>query len=221
MKMEKIQFVTGMHGNERLPIIALASFGVDQLVLNVEAVIRGVRCVEKDLNASFGSDGKTYEEKRAREILSMINKKKLIVDLHTFSCKSDSFIIIVDLKMLNFASCLGFKKIVYIKYNFKDGHALINHRSGVSIELGEHNDPKVLRRVKSLLDFLEGKKVYRKIELYELYGIIDKKGKYKNFRKCKDGFIPVLSGEKAYNHYGLKARKMNLKKVYQYIQKDV
>src|SRR4030042_6029108 len=101
--MKKVQFVTGMHGNEQMPIIALASMGVDQLVLNKKAVVKNVRFIQKDLNASFGAGGNTCEERLARKILLAIDKKKVVVDLHTFSCKSEPFAIIVDLKMLDFA----------------------------------------------------------------------------------------------------------------------
>lgn len=205
--MRKIIFVTGLHGNERLPVLALAAIGQKQIVANPDAVAKNVRFVEKDMNASFGNGGETYEEKRARAILKIIDKEGLVIDLHTFSMKSKPFVIIVDLQMLNFAKSLGFENVVYMKFNIKSGHALINHRNGVSVELGSHTDPKSFERAIELVGEIK-KKNNRvlKTKIYEVYAKIDRSGKYINFREHKDGFIPILAGGKSYDFFGLKAR---------------
>jgi hypothetical protein len=205
--MKKVQFVTGLHGNERLPVLALASIGQNQIVGNLRGLAKNVRFIEKDLNSAFGSNGKTYEEKRAKELLSLIDKKYLVVDLHTFSTQSEPFVIIVDLKMLVFAKSLGIRNIVFMKHNIKKGNALINFRNGVSIEMGNHNDPKSFERVIELATRIsKGRCRVVKPKLYEVFGVIDRPGKYFNFKKYKDGFVPILAGESAYDFYGLKAR---------------
>jgi len=205
--MKKIQVVTGLHGDERLPVLALASIGQKQIVANTKALAKNIRFVEKDLNSSFGTNGITYEEKRARQILNLIGISDLVIDLHTFSAKSEPFVIIVNLEMLSFAEGLGFNNIVFMKHNIKGGHSLINQRNGVSIELGNHNDTKSFERAVEVVNRLKGKKTRSlKIKLYEVFGIIEKPGKYVNFRKYKDGFIPILAGENAYDFYGLKAK---------------
>ncbi|HKC05053.1 MAG TPA: succinylglutamate desuccinylase/aspartoacylase family protein [Patescibacteria group bacterium] len=203
----KIQFVTGLHGNERLPVLALASLGQNQIIANPKALSKNVRFTEKDMNASFGTNGRSYEEKRAKDVLDLINPNYRVIDLHTFSAESDPFVIIVDLKMLNFAKRLGFKNIVFMKHNIKGGRALINHRNGVSIEMGNHNDPKSFARTVDLASRIKrGKNLFIKTKVYEVFGIIDKPGKYFNFKKYKNEFTPILSGENAYDFYGLKAR---------------
>jgi hypothetical protein len=58
-----------------------------------------------------------------------------------------------------------------------------------------------------LYDGEKGKKT--KITIYEVVGIIDDNEKYENFVP-KNGFIPVLHGEAAYNHNGLKTRVLDL-----------
>ena len=115
--MKKIQLVTAVHGNEMMPTLALASIDAQQIVANPRALARGVRFAEKDLNASFGTGGNSYEEKRATELLKILNKKKLVVDFHTFSCESEPFAIIVNLVMLPLASSLGINRVVYMKHN--------------------------------------------------------------------------------------------------------
>lgn len=208
--MKNIQFVTALHGNETLPVLALASINQNQLIGNPRALSKKVRFTEKDLNSSFGSMGTSYEEKRAHKILKLISTKSTVVDLHTFSGQSDPFVIIVDMKMLSFAKTLGFKNIVYMKHNIKKGHALINHRDGVSIEMGNHNDPKAFKRTIELVKRLKiNEQRIGQSQIYEVYDIINKSGTYLNFETYKGEFTPILAGENAYDFYGLKARLIN------------
>lgn len=205
--MNNFQFVSGVHGNEPLPILALASMGVKQLVANPKALAINQRFVDQDMNASFGTNGNSYEERRAREILRQIHLKKPVMDLHTFSAESPPFVIIVDLKMLALARRLNLKHIVYMKHNIKSGHALINHVNGISVEVGKHADPNSFRVSKQLIAHLQRNNLPRiKSRVYEVYDVIIHPGSYKNFVIHAEGFYPVLSGENAYNHYGLKAR---------------
>ncbi len=205
--MKNIQFVTAIHGNESLPVLALTSLGIDQIVANPKALACGERFVERDMNTSFGTSGNTYEEKRAEKVINLLSKKKIVIDLHTFSAESKPFVIIVDKKMFDFATSLGFKHIVYMRHNIKSGNALINHRRGVSIEIGNHHKPESFGRVIELITRLSGKdKKTKGVKFYEVYDIIKKPGRYENFKIHKNGFIPVLAGENAYSFYGLKAK---------------
>jgi len=209
--MQKIQFVTAVHGNEIMPTLALASEGIDQIVGNPQAVAKGVRFIEKDLNASFGTSGDTCEEKRARELGKTLDNTKLVVDFHTFSCVSEPFAIVVDLDMMPLASSLGVKHVVYMKHNIKGGHSLINYHQGVSVEVGGHNDPKSFEMTERVVEKLKRDGIKPdKVKVYEVFGRIEEKGEYINFEE-KNGFIPVLYGELAYDSagfYGLKAREI-------------
>lgn len=207
--MNDILYITSVHGSEPMPVLALAQMGIPQLVANPRALARGVRYTEQDLNASFGTEGMTYEEVRAREIMTQVNAGSAVVDFHTFSCVSDPFAIIVDLKQLPLAVRTGVKHVVYMKHNIKAGHALINHIPGVSVEVGSHTDPGSFAFTQKTVRSLESGRTH-KVRLYEVYDRILMKGKYKNFHE-KDGFVPVLYGERAYdgsNFYGLKAREI-------------
>lgn len=204
-------YITAVHGNEYMPTLALASEGVPQIVANPRALERGVRYTEHDLNASFGSRGNTYEEKRARELGKILDAEKLVVDFHSFSTESEPFAIVVDLAMLPLASSLGVKHVVYMKHNIKGGHALINHYAGVSVEVGKHADPKSFEVTLKIVSRLNKYGINpAKVKVYEVYGCIEKKGDYVNFKK-KNGVIPVLYGERAYDglgFYGLAAREI-------------
>lgn len=211
IKFTQLLYITAVHGNEYIPTLVLASMGVEQVVANPVALAKGVRYTEKDLNASFGTGGKTYEEERARELMEQLDTRASVIDFHTFSCKSDPFAIVVDLNQLPLASSLGVKHVVYMKHNIKGGHALINHHSGVSVEVGQHNDPASFNKTIEIVEQLEKNGIKPgKVRVYEVYGRIAKRGKYANFVE-EAGMVPVLYGERAYDNlgfYGLAAREI-------------
>lgn len=209
--MKKILFVTGVHGNEYMPTLALASHGIPQVVANPRALARGVRYTECDLNASFGTKGKTYEEKRARELDKILDPERLVVDFHSFSIESEPFAIVVDLAMIPLASSLDVKHVVYMKHNIKGGHALIDHHRGVSVEVGKHKDPQSFETTLRIVRLLKKNGIKpAKVRVYEVYDRITEKGDYINFKE-KNRVIPVLYGERAYDglgFYGLAAREI-------------
>lgn len=209
--MKDFQFVTAVHGNEIMPTLALASIGEPQIIANPRALARGVRYTEYDLNASFATQGHTYEEKRSRVLLRLLDPKSLVVDFHTFSCESEPFAIIVDLAMLPLAASLGVKRVVYMKHNIKGGHALINHHAGVSVEVGKHNDFKSFDQTLKIVKGLKKDGIKpAMVKVYEVYRRIEVKGDYVNFKE-NNGMIPVLYGERAYDglgFYGLAAREI-------------
>ena len=207
--MKNITFVAGVHGNEQIPVFVLASENIPHVVANLKALSLNKRFLDSDLNSSFGVKGGGYEIKRAKEILSIIPENSTIVDFHTFSADSEPFVVIVDKKMIPLALKTGIKHIVLMELNIKKGNALIDHRKGISIEVGHHEDYKSFATTLSVIKNLKTEKENKRgINFYTVFGIIEKKGKYINFKKHKDGFIPVLAGEKAYSFYGLKAKRM-------------
>jgi hypothetical protein len=200
-------FISALHGNERMPVLALASMGVKQIVANPRALVTNQRYVDQDMNASFGTHGDSYEERRARELLRIIDSKKSVIDLHTFSASSPPFAIIVDMNMLPLAKRLNLEHVVYMKHNIKSGRALINHVNGVSVEVGKHADPVGFQVTANIVASLRRNYSPKTTcRLYEVYDVIANIGSYINFVKHADGFYPVLSGENAYNHNGLKAK---------------
>ena len=206
--MKKITYITGIHGNETAPIFALADMRIPQIIANPRAVLRGVRFEYVDMNKCFGVQGDKYEYMRASEILSRIPSKSYVVDFHTTSAVTKPFVIIVDLKMLPFARKTGIEDIVYMKYNIKDGHALINYRHGISIEAGLHDSEEAYHITQSVIKKLNSSKSSKHYNLYEVYTKIHRPGVYTNFKLYENSFYPVLAGEMAYDFPGLKARRI-------------
>lgn len=196
--------VAGIHGNERIPVKYLTMNKIPFVLGNPMAIKKNIRFIDQDLNASFGMRGDGYEIKRAGQLLASLDGP--ILDFHTFSCESDPFAVIVDLKMLPTACKLGVKHVVYMNMNIKGGHSLIDYVDGVSVEVGRHDDNNAYKQMDRLFRAYNSGLVFNP-KVYEVYDKIEKKGNYKNFEKYKD-FYPVLAGEKAYNFPGLKARLM-------------
>jgi hypothetical protein len=210
----KYVFVAGMHGNEKMPVRALRDAKIDFIFGNPNAYKRNVRFTEQDLNASFGRRAKTFESKRAAELLKQIPKNSTVIDFHTTGTEERPFAIVVDKKMIKVAAKTGIKKIVLMKHNIKKGHALINYRNGVSIEAGTHKDEESYKTTLKVVKSLEKDKA-TKVDVYEVFDIIKEPGKYINFKAHKSGFIPVLANEPAYEKegiFGLKAKRFILYK---------
>lgn len=207
--MKKFTIVTGLHGNEPIPTIALASHKIDQIVANPKALAQGKRFIDMDMNKAFNTDGDTYEENRAREILDKIPHNIPVLDLHTMSAPSVPFAIVIDLEMVPIASTLGLEHVVYMKHNIKSGHALINARSGVSVEVGNHESLEAFDNTLEIVDNAK-KGISKTVKVYEVFDKITEAGDYTNFKKHPDGFVPILAGEKAYDFYGLKGREISL-----------
>jgi hypothetical protein len=204
----KYTFVTGLHGNEQIPIIALAQMGVPQYIANHRALSAHKRYIDTDLNKSFKADGNGYEIERAKEILNDIDASATVIDLHTFSAQSDPFAIVVDEDMIDLAVQTGMPHVVIMEHNIKAGHALINHRKGVSVEVGKHDDHESFVVTQHLYKNLTGEQLLtHKPNIFRVIGIITEPGHYENFKETEQGFYPVLAGEKAYDFYGLKAVK--------------
>lgn len=210
MKFEErdIYLVAGLHGNEKAPVRALTSVSADFILGNPEAHDKNVRFIESDLNASFGTEHSTREGELAREILSKIPVEGLVVDFHTTSAKGPPFVILTDIRMLPFAETTGLKQAVLMSHNIKEGHALINMRDGISIEMSGYDSEESVEATISVFNSLNVG-THAPLDVYEVYEKITESGTYENFVGHAEGFFPVLVGEDAYDFIGLKARRLN------------
>ena len=209
MNHEEFTFVAALHGNELTPYFALLEAGVPVVCGNPRAANLQRRFVERDLNASFGEPyGDSLEELQAERLLRKIPEAKPVIDLHTYSCESPPFVVVVDREQLALAERTGIKRIVLMTHNIKAGRALINHRVGVSPEVGMHGSEQAWNVTLQMLQYLGGKSAPERAEHYEVVGTIQESGSYQNFLPHPAGFIPILAGEKAYQHHGLMARRV-------------
>lgn len=202
-----IRIVAGLHGNELAPVRALTARNIDFLPGNPRALERNTRLIDKDLNASFGIETEGYESGRAKELLALISLDEVVVDFHTTSAKSPPFVILTDRAMIPLAERTGLKHAVLMTHNIKEGHALINFRDGISIEISGYDTQESFDITLSVIEYLESGK-HSSLELYEVFEKLVEPGEYRNFEQCDDGSFPILVGEDSYDFVGLKARKI-------------
>ena len=204
--MPNLTLVAGIHGNETRPLSAIQDLGLKVVIGNPAAIAINKRFVEEDLNRCFGKPGTSLEHLRARDLRENILPKGPVLDFHTFSCKSEPFAVIVDRTYLPLAQSLGLRHVVIMAFDIKDGGSLIGDRGGVSVEMGHHDDALSFDRTQALIQGLGQLRPAEQVRVYEVFDILREPGDYINFQEHPGGFIPVLAGETAYSHYGLKAR---------------
>ena len=203
-------FVAGLHGTEQMPVRALTDAGIGFILGNPKACEEKVRFTERDINASFGLDAESYESRRAEEILKEVDEADLVVDFHSTEAEVEPFVIVVDKDMIPFAKTTGVKRIVFMSHSIKEGHALINYRDGVSVEVGLHEGENSYAETLKIVASIE-RGAEHEAALYEVFGPITEPGDYINFQDHADGFIPILANESVYEKeglFGLKARAM-------------
>lgn len=203
-----IRIVAGQHGNEKGPVRALESLGIEFILGNPKAGEANIRFIDQDLNASYGANTDAYESARAQEILTQISKDEVVIDFHSTSAKGSPFAILMDRDMLPLAERTGLSYAVLMTHNIKKGHALINARDGIAVEISGYDTEESFDTSLQVLRSLESKNSLP-LALYEVYDLITEPGEYENFVEHENGFFPVLVGEESYDFIGLKARKLD------------
>jgi len=211
MKRKDITIVAGMHGDEPIPVIALASMHIKHIVGNPEALSKNKRFLDSDLNGVFGDPITDKETERAAKLLSLIPDDKPVLDFHSTTSIQEPFVIIIDMKMLPLARKTGLSTIVYLKLNFKAGKTLIDHRDGVVVETGQKLDHNCHNTTLQVLDSIENEKEADNIFLFEVYDKITEPGEYNNFELYDDSFYPVFATKCSYDFIGLKAKREKIK----------
>lgn len=234
----KVAIACCLHGNETygLEVVKVLSPKIPYFVGNMEALRRGIRFIDSDLNRSFpGSKNGNHEAKIAFGLSNQLKKFDYVIDVHSSSNHCPLFGIITkpNKKKIDFAKKLGLKRLVIMPKFFASGKALIDFvNCGISLEIGPHNGKSNVRNVlDSINNFLERKMAGKEMEIYEVFDVIKKeapKVAIKNFEEVKKGqiiatgnkskqfskydFVPVLVDEEAYNDVlCLACRRTNFK----------
>jgi hypothetical protein len=207
-KGRHVQLVAGLHGNEKATVRALESLKLDFILGNPDAASQNKRFIDEDLNASFGKGMQSNETRRAAEILTLIPGEAVVIDFHTTSANSEPFAILTNKAMLPLAERTGCTYAVLMTHNIKSGHALINHRDGISVEISGYDTQEAFKSTVQIIKNLESE-FSKPIILLEVFDKIIQTGVYENFVQHAEGFFPILVGEQAYDFLGLKARRIN------------
>lgn len=225
----KILIVGEQHGDERLggklyEFLAQQDgkkySSVDYVCGNPRAFRRNVRFTESDLNRSYGQkQPKTYEERRAREILSMIQKEQYdyILDIHTSRADVDRFFIVTQLNQTvqKVVSSSNIKRIAIMPNHIANCSLIGSCSRAVSLEYARPlaSTRQALTELVAIVDNLLGnvscrqnREVFRVTKTVPAEYKAD--GTEVNFKLHGSGFYPVIftsSGGSYSDHHGFSA----------------
>lgn len=220
----------GVHGNERAGILALeeliSSLQIKAGVLyavfaNPPAIKENARFITKNINRCFQSDnqGTEYEDKRARELMIILDKCDALLDLHAFDNTDGEPFIICEDESLQVASIFD-PDIISTGWNkaepgSADGYMFENGKIGICLENGQIKQSEKYKElaVKSSLQFLKyfgmidsdvefskNKKLHLKVK----YAVIKTSEKFKmekgfkNFQKLQEGQLLAIDDNSEY-----------------------
>lgn len=215
----------GIHGNEKVGIFALQKIlkkikikkGIVYFVFaNPPAISKNKRLVNKNLNRLFFKENNdtTFEDKRARQLMSILDRCDALLDIHSYNSRSgDQFAICEPkaypiLRHMNFPIVVsGFSSIGH----GTDGYMHKVGKIGICIECGTTNKAKKFTplAIQSVYQFLQYYgaidtlvEMNTAVQLYlSAKKILHKKTKnfafskkFKDFEKLKLGNIFAIDG---------------------------
>ncbi len=168
----------GVHGNERAGINAVKKAlkevrikkGIVYFVFaNQKAIGENKRFIEKNLNRCFLPDqnGNSYEEKRAKELLEILDKADALLDIHSSSSPETEPFIITEEKAFSVIDKMNFNIVVTnideVEKGGSDGYMNNAGKIGICLECGYLGDAENNNNLAfdSILKFL---KFYNVIE---------------------------------------------------------
>src|SRR3989344_3702592 len=168
----RVAIFAGMHGNEKAGVWALQELlshlqptrGTLYLVFaNPPAIEKDVRLFNKNLNRCFfkGNQRKTYEDKRARELMAVLDECEALLDLHAFNDKEGEPFIICEENAFDIATKLD-PDIISTNWTeaepgAADDYMYKSGKVGITLECGPISKSKQFQplAIKSIRQFLK------------------------------------------------------------------
>lgn len=221
----------GVHGNEKAGVEALKRIlkeikvekGTVYFVFaNPEAIKKNIRQINKNLNRCFlkNNKGKSVEDKRARELMKILDKCDALLDLHASNSKEATPFIICEKKAYDIAEKMNFEIISSgwnrIEPGGTDGYMFEQGKPALCLECGSvfKLNQNIKLAEKSAYQFLQffgciEKKVTfsrrKKRRFIKATRAVTKKTnnfsfrkKFNDFEKLKNGEIIATDGRKKY-----------------------
>lgn len=236
----EIAVVACVHGDERCGKKAIKEFlesdsefrrPVKFVIANEEALEKGKRFVDADLNRCFPGDPESeeHEEKLAAELMGELEGCRCLV-LHSMENFEGMFCLIHGLDR-ELVESPGLDRVVDVEPLGED--SLDKYLNSISVETGEtgsnqavENSFSVIGNFLKYFDALPGEPEIQDFEVFEIYEAVGKPNfdfVAENFRKVEEGeiyaekedgelraehgFYPVLMGDSYSNILGFKGRK--------------
>lgn len=210
----KILIIGCVHGDERIGqkvINDLRQLKINKgslitILANTTAIKNKVRFLDQDLNRSFpGKRGGNHEEHLAYELLPVLRKADIVIDIHSTTTETRDAIILTKINDLirSLLDIINPRRVVLMPPRLRKV-ALSGHvKAGISLEYGKENDPVVLNRtlrdVKRVLAAYGMIKQTRRHEkrkdtqYYKVLTSVPKSESFKLERNIKN-FVPIKKG---------------------------
>lgn len=212
MKKSDFLIVYCQHGDEKFGVLVAAevnAHSIDSLLANPRAFMVGKRYIDSDLNRSFNSNQAGYEQRRARELITIARKYKYVIDIHASKASVGRVAIVTSDSPFILRLCrrLGFRRAVIMPKKIIK-HGLIGNVSlGISLEYGSdaRQDTDEAKHLIYSLTTVARLESSDTMELYYVKDIIDQKYRHlalKNYTYNPQikGY-PFLVGESGYKDY--------------------
>lgn len=198
---------------------------VDFLCGNPKAYRANVRYIETDLNRSYGAKKpNTYEEKRAKKVLTIINERHYdyVLDIHTSRSPCGSLLIVanLDTPVRDIIAATHMERVVVMPPHIATGSLIGNVANAVSFEYDREiaDTKETLIELVSVVDRLlvgtretpSAKSVFFVDDIIKASTPINSYAK--NFEKCNLGFYPVLFRSSGGSYKGYKGFVASRKK---------
>lgn len=164
----KVLLNIGTHGDEKIGLyvaqriekLPVKNNGLVVNVANEKAFKLNKRFIDQDLNRSFpGKKKGNYEERRAHQLLPIIQEADIVIDIHSTTSELKDAIIVTKLnkKTREYVNIISPKYVLVM--NATKNNTLISHaKIGIAFEYGKDKDQKVIRKVtdgiESLLSYV-------------------------------------------------------------------
>lgn len=210
----------GVHGNEKAGVMALKkiikkirlkSGSVYFVFANPAAIGKNIRQVEKNLNRCFlkGNQGKTLEDKRARQLMKILDTCDALLDLHASNTKKTLPFIICERPSFDLASKMNFGIVSSgwdkIEPGAADGYVSRKDKIALCVECGSvhHYLSNIKLAEESICQFLQYFEVTEKIvpyysrkqKLIKVFKAVHKKTNQLHFSKIFKDFHVLTPGE--------------------------
>lgn len=227
---KEVAIFAGVHGNEIAGISAVTnlintiniSYGTVHFVFaNPLAIKKNKRYIRRNLNRCFyeDNDGRTYEDYRARQLMTLLGSCDALLDIHGYNSKEDFPFIITESTGISLARKMGVGAIVtnYSPHcvGGTDAYMARMNKIGICIECGSNYYPekyvslaeegvRVFLSHFGLINFFEYEhsscvKVFRvKSVIKKLTDNFNFVEKYSSFNQLKEGEIFATDGNKKY-----------------------
>lgn len=173
--MYKFLVIGGLHGNEPLGIEVCKKLEklklpyIDVLYGNKMAIRANRRFIEEDLNRVFPGSKKSYEGRRAKQIMKICERYDFVIDFHNTNCPDNNCGFVGGSewqKAANLASFLKLNKLIVADYDCINKY--VENCLSVEISWGDKlcNADYWVDKLSSMRLF-DPEKTYGKTELYK------------------------------------------------------